>query len=326
MRGTALNLLTSYLTNRMQQVTFNNSHSQLKLVKHGVPQGSVLGPVLFIIYTNDLPASINDNNINVVLYADDTTILKSSSTMYDALSKAENWFKANNLTLNKDKTQQVKFTLDKTTINNVKNIKFLGIYLSSSLNWSFHVQWVCDKLSRMVFAIRQIAEVASAEAAIAAYYGMFHSVMSYGIILWGNSPHACKIFILQKKVIRIICKVKHNEHCSPLFIKLGIMSLPSLYMYQCLIYAKTNINRFESHSDYHSYNTRAKNAICLPQRRLNMSQTAPDYIAKKLYNRLPESIKVLPQKIFKTKLNKFFKQNCFYSVDDFFKNNYTYFL
>jgi hypothetical protein len=136
-----------------------------KKITDGVPQGSVLGPLLFLIYVNDLPKTINDNNIHV-LFADDTNIIVKSpnpkdfqTNMVEAFDRVNKWFKVNSLSINIEKTHYIQFkTKNKPTFNTnivcdnnsvtpVTDIKFLGIYLQDSINWSCHIEYIIPKLS-----------------------------------------------------------------------------------------------------------------------------------------------------------------------------------
>jgi hypothetical protein len=140
----------------------------------GVPQGSVLGPLLFLIYINDLPRIVKDNTIPT-LFADDTSILVKGSNVKDFQSNMFNtfncvnkWFRINLLSININKTHCIQFkTKNKPTadinivcnnqpITTLSNIKFLGIYINDSMNWSCHVECIIPKLSSACYIMRSI--------------------------------------------------------------------------------------------------------------------------------------------------------------------------
>ncbi len=164
-QGIQLRLFESYLTNRKQKVLVNGDWSHEGEVKYGVPQGSVLGPLLFLISINDLPAFIKCNSF---LYADDTTFLNVDSDLEqlkliaeNTLDRASDWFKTNGFLLNEDKTQNIIFNLRpfgaSTNPNNYTNeVKFLGIFLDSNLTWGPHIDYVSSRLSRVIFLIQRL--------------------------------------------------------------------------------------------------------------------------------------------------------------------------
>lgn len=318
-RGVTLDLIGSYLENRQQCVSAGNNRSTFKLVKHGVPQGSVLGPLLFIIYINDICYSISPNKC--VLFADDTTLISSNRSFElvsqysrQMLHSATNWFTANKLTLNNDKTQEIIFSLNSGLQQN-STINFLGITLDDRLTWSDHVKSISQKLCSTLFLLRQLTYITNTVTLKTAYFSLFHSVISYGVLIWGNSAHAIKIFRLQKRAIRIIAKVGYREHCRPLFKNLKIMPLPSLYVYVVILEIHKNKSKYPSHSDIHGHDTRFSSLLRPPRYRLTVSQKNSLNIS--LYNILPDGIKILPYNKFKATLKHFFLTNCFYETKEY---------
>ena len=130
------------------------------------------------------------------------------------------------------------------TINYSTNTKFLGVWLEDNLKWTVHIQYLAQKLSRLCFAIQITRRVLGLESLRNLYFAYFHSVITYGIILWGNSPQARLIFKLQKRVIRTIMRVRKQTSCRELFKKLHILPLPCIYILETLVHVKkiwTNI-------------------------------------------------------------------------------------
>ena len=145
-----------------------------------------LGPILFLIYINDLPTAGLCSDF--VLYADDTTIIDVNSD-YEILTHnmeifqnlALNWFIANYLKLNEDKTDRMVFTLKHQQINNPNSVKFLGIILDPTLKWNEHVDFTCSKLAKNLFLLKNLTQTTSKEITIMACHALFNSIISYGI-------------------------------------------------------------------------------------------------------------------------------------------------
>jgi len=159
-----------------------------------------------------LPKTINDNNISV-LFADDTSIIVKSpnpkdfqTNMVKAFDRVHKWFKVNSLSINVKKTHYIQFkTKNKPTfdinivcVNNsvtpVTDIKFLGIYLQDSINWSCHIEYIIPKLSSACYVMRSIKPIMPINTLKTVYYSNFNAIITYGLSFWGNSPHSTKIF------------------------------------------------------------------------------------------------------------------------------------
>jgi len=153
------------------------SSSTWKKITDGVPQGSVLGPLLFLIYVNDLPKTINDNNIDI-LFADDTSGIVKSHTpkdfqtnMVEEFDNANKWFKVNSLSINVKKSHYIPFktknkptldiniVCDNKSITPATDIKYLGIYLQDSINWSCHIEYITPKLSSACYVMKSIRRI-----------------------------------------------------------------------------------------------------------------------------------------------------------------------
>ena len=224
-RGIALKLIKSYLSDRIQFVRYNNTDSYYNYIKCGVPQGSVLGPLLFILYINDLP-NISDT-FKSVLFADDTTLIFSNTSILELknniqfnINKLYDWLNVNKLSLNISKTNVLLFNIRNKNINinmdlNINNIKvkqvseikFLGVIIDCKLNWKLQLNYVSSKLSRTIAILHKVKNKLNMKSLILLYNALFLSHLNYCSNIWGNTFKSSlkNIFILQKRAIKCIC-------------------------------------------------------------------------------------------------------------------------
>ena len=250
-RGNALKWFNSYLTNRTQSVKYFNSISNKLPVTMGVPQGSILGPLLFILYVNDMPKVLQ--NAKPIIFADDTTLFVSNSDIDLALhllqedvDKLVLWFTANKLSLNLSKTNYMLFTtntairsrtlsfeINGITIERVQSCKFLGIFFDEKLSWSCHVDYLCKKLRKSIGILKKVSHILDVPTMKILYYSMIYPYLIYCHLVWGSTSasHITRISRLQKRAIRIICKVPRLSHTLPLFTETKIIPVNNLYQY-----------------------------------------------------------------------------------------------
>nr|CAH7768100.1 unnamed protein product [Callosobruchus chinensis] len=323
----SISLIHSYLSDRKQYVTYNGCSSKTSTIEHGVPQGSVLGPILFLIYINDLPACTSAKSI---LFADDTTTISTSQSCDVLLEQAEsnrvelhNWFIRNKLTMNPDKTQSIVIsTRPHNNVSQIDPVKFLGVLIDSKFNYQSHIRNLSKKLSTIAYLIRNLNNIASRRSVLLAYFGYFQSNCQYCILNWGHSPHLFMIFAVQRRCIRIIAGLHYRDCCKFSFIDLRILTIPCIYILECLLFVKHNLNQYTTHNNLHTYNRRNKNALVIPYNRLLKTRNGANYYSLVFYNALPECIKELEASNFKKIMKSYLIKKAFYTFDEYLNNDF----
>ena len=244
-RGVALKWFENYLSNRKQYVEYKNEKSKLFEINCGVPQGSILGHILFLLYFNDIINSTE--HLSFTLFADDTNVFYKSKSL-DELNKTVNkeltnlspWFRSNKLSLNINKTKFILFTNKKKVNNNLINIKidseeikrvsvtkFLGMIIDEHLTWKPQIKHLSSKISRNIGSINKIKYYLPKHALKTLYYSMIYPYLLYGNIVWASTykTNINRLQILQKKAIRIITNSDYLSHTSDLFEKEKILTI-----------------------------------------------------------------------------------------------------
>ena len=264
--GSELDWFKSYLTNRKQFVSVGGCSSSLLEISLGVPQGSILGPLLFLIYINDLPLS---SKFLSLLFADDTTLLfthndikQLTAIVNNEFRKVCEFFRTNRLVLHPDKTKFILFTrsggggLDLEIFCNNNNfgqddpdkispisrvnynddmpaVKFLGVFFDPNINFKHHIAMLKSKLSKALYALRSVKKTLNQKSLLLLYNSVFHCHLLYAVQIWScsRSSQVNDIFKMQKKAIRIVAGMSYNSHTEPLFKKLQVLPLPDLITY-----------------------------------------------------------------------------------------------
>ena len=282
-RGVSNDWFKSYLSNRYQYVSINGYESGLAAINCGVPQGSVLGPLLFLLYINDLNQAIKSCKVHH--FADDTNLLCLSNSIKKLnkqvnadLKHLVNWLNANKISLNVKKTEMVIFKSKQKKLEGdlkiklcgkrlypTESVKYLGVKIDANLTWQHHVNDLSIKLNRANALLFKIRKYVSPKILRSIYFAIFDSHLSYCCLVWAQNFSSIKrILILQKKAVRIINFQPRNSHTSPLFKQNFILKFQDKICLENILFVSKSLNNlspsilntwFSFPSEQHNYET-----------------------------------------------------------------------
>ena len=315
----AVTWFMAYLTNRTQSVYVNSIVSDPQSIQFGVPQGSILGPLLFITYINDLPSVVQ--NCDIQLYADDTLLFFSSNSIAEIesclsvdLSSIISWLDSNLLFLNYSQTKIMLVgthqrlarvtsfcvTACNKTFSRVYQFKYLGVMLDPSLSWNDHIDHISSKISSRLGMLRKARKVIPREACITLYDSMILPLFDYCSAVWDGCGKTNRDYLdkLQRRAVSIIEGRKVEQH--EISRTLSWPSLESRRKYQiCLqIFKCLNglapaylLHDFNYSRDFHAYNTRNKDLLRLPLAKTSKYQSSFRFNGAKAWNTLPPNLR-----------------------------------
>ena len=330
-RSSSLQWFTSYLESRQQTIDSGQGMSIRSLIRSGVPQGSILGPILFLLFINDLPLLLK--HCQADFFADDATAHTSNqdietinTELQSDFSIAVSWSKQNELPINYDKTKymilgskkrvqdehQLDLRADNRTIDKVSTQRLLGIFFDDQLSWTTHIDHLCSTLSSKISLLRQISAYVPQDIQKLYYQSYIVPLLNYGCNTWGTTSSANieRLSKLQKRAARIILKADFMTPSKLMFETLGWLSVPKRLLYNKAILTYKALNNLTPTyisnlltplSEKHSRSLRSSEngLLCIPRSRSALYDRSFSHSASKLWNSLPQDIRT------KSSLNAF---------------------
>ena len=334
-RGKAFDIFQSFLTNRYQYVKILQCKSSRQKVSCGVPQGSSLGPILFLMYINDLPLA---SQFDTTLFADDTFLLLSDSSILnlerrvnEQLENIDKWFCINKLSLNYSKTNfmifnkhphktcnyDFKLEINGNNLVRAGTVKYLGVIIDENLTWSQHLKYLSSPIAKHSGLFYRLRNYVSREALCVLYYGLIYSKVQYGIISWGTASKT-SLNAIQIRLNQILRAISFNNVRTPvtsLYKNLNFLKLDDIYklelakfMYK--VYNK-NLpkiieNKFTKLASTHEYNTRqsAKSGYFRPRVNKSIASNLLSFRGPKLFNEIDYELKSMQWVSFKKNYKK----------------------
>ena len=321
--GTEFNWFMSYLSNRTQHVSVNDSISSANDIKSGVPQGSILGPLLFLLFINDMPDNIKNSCID--MYADDTLmyvchedISTIENYLNEDLKSLNTWLSDNLMKVNVSKTKimllgtpsktgiidNINVFMNGNKLENVSTYKYLGVLIDANLKWKEQINNVCRKVCSALGIMRRIKPFVPQSSLITIYNTMILSHFDYGMVIWSNcgETNLSRLQKLQNAAMRIILGMPFRTHINDMLKALHFMDIKSRINYTtgCMMYKVLNDlapsylnNSFQKVNTIHDLNTRSSNAgdLYIPRIKSYYGKSAFQHKGSVLWNVIDKSIR-----------------------------------
>ena len=319
--GIELQWFKSYLSNRRIRTSVNNELSEERFITKGVPQGSLLGPLLFIVFINDINSVFS--NCKAHLYADDTVIYYSNknpkiieNVLNKELGHLEAWMVKNELKINYDKTvcmllgtnhmlkrePKLNVKIKEQQLSQVKSFKYLGVTVDENLKWDVHIEQLCIKLGKMVSYMSRLRQFVNMSELKLIYNSIVLPHFDYGDIVWQSANNNCvaQLQKIQNRAGRIILKVNPYSHTSSSQIhsSLGWDTIHNRQRFHLISFTHKILNNMAP--DYMKdmfkfkvspYSLRNQSNLCLPKPRTNYCKRSFVYRAASEYNELPYGLR-----------------------------------
>ena len=329
--------VNSYLSNRKQRTKFKNITSDEEIITSGIPQGSIIGPILFVCFTNDL-AEVFGDECHIISYADDTQLVVQANNINELkqkiermISLAQNWYENNSMKNNigkseilimakgnKEETVSIQVTDERKPVKlkSKNNLKILGVYIDSKLNWTKQTNYVKKNSINIIRNLHRIKHILPTKEKIRLYNSMVTPHFGYADVVWNGCGivNARKLQSAQNFAVRTIVNKRKRDSATPILKELRFLNLQqkrqvheAVFIHKSLLNQQSeNINeRYKNQQPFSNTRFAAAGKLILPKHRTSKFQNSPFYRTIKTWNNIPAQIPIEKPNIFKNHYQKF---------------------